>query len=184
MNLAYTLGFFAGIASVAVVGSIIAIIYKKKYGRKKNEYDERQKALRGKAYKAAYFTLLAYLVISGLVTKGFGIHWAEGMVEAFLGIFLSVAVFVIICIKNDAYFSLSDRPTTYLALFSIIGFFNIGISTIEFVNHESFVTNGMLNEKTINLFCGIMFIILAITMAAKMLHEKHMMKRDGDYEES
>ncbi len=180
MNLAYSLGFIAGIATVAVVASIIAIIYKKKYGRKKNDYDERQEALRGKAYKAAFFTLIIYMVANGVISKGLGIIWAEAMTEALIGVFLSVTVFVVICIKDDAYLSMSDKPATYLALFSIIGFVNIGISTFFFVRNESFLTDGILNEKAVNLSAGIVFIILAIAIAAKMLHDRQIEKRDDE----
>lgn len=180
MNLAYALGFLAGIASVAVITSLITILYKKKYGKNKNEYDERQKALRGKAYKTAYFVLMVYLIVNSLITKAFELKWAETITESLLGIFISVLVFAIICIKNDAYVSLSEKPATYLSLFSAVGFVNIGICILYYIRHKSFVTDGMLNEYAINLFSGMMFLILSSAIAVKMFHERQLRKRDGD----
>lgn len=180
MNLAYALGFFAGIASVAVILSIISVLYKRKYGKRRYEYDERQEALRGKAYRSAYFTLMVYLAINGIIAKGFEIKWADTMTESMLGIFISVGVFVIQCIKNDAYISLSERPATYLTMFSVIGFLNILICTFYYIRHGSFMTDGMLNEIVLNLFSGIMFLILASAMAIKMFRERQLRKRDGD----
>lgn len=180
MNMAYTLGFFAGIVSVAIITGLISIIYKKKYGKKKNEYDERQEALRGKAYKTAYFALMCYLIVNGLITKGLEIRWAETLTESLLGIFLSVMVFVIICIKNDAYISLSEKPATYMSLFSVIGFVNIVIGILYYIRHNTFMTDGILNEYAINLFSGVMFLILASAIAVKMFHERQSRKRDDD----
>jgi len=180
MNLAYTLGFVAGIASVAVIIAIISFLYKKKYGRKRKEYDERQEALRGKAYKYAYFTLIAYLLADGVITKGFEIRWAETITESYLGIMISVLVFAIICIKNDAYFSLTEKPGTYLVLFLVLGFVNIGVCVMRYIMHGSLITDGMLNQYAMNLFSGIMFLILAAAMAVKMFNERQLEKRDGD----
>lgn len=180
MSLAYVLGFATGIGVVAVMGIIINHLYKKKFGRKKNEYDERQEALRGKAYKAAFFTLMGYLAINGIICQGFGIEWAESFTEAFIGICISVIIFAIICIKDDAYFSISEKPGTYLILFAVIGLLNIGICLFNFIKHESFITDGLLNEKAVNLSSGIMFFILDIVLVVKMLDDKISGKREGD----
>lgn len=180
MSLAYVLGFVAGIAAVAVILTIISTLYKKKYGKKRYEYDERQELLRGKAYRSAYFVLMAYLAVNGIIVKGFEIKWADTMTESMLGIFISVTVFVIQCIKNDAYISLSEKPGTYLTLFSVIGLLNMLMCTLFYIRHGSFMTDGELNEIVLNLFSGIMFLILASAMAVKMFRERQLRKRDGD----
>ena len=180
MNLFYIAGFAAGVITVAIVITVINLLYKKKHGRKKPEYDERQETLRGRAYKAAYFTLLFYLILNGLVVKGFGLEWAENLTGSFIGLSISIGVFVIKCIKDDAYISLSEKPVTYLVLFSIVGFINLGVSIFRIVGHKSFMTDGLLNDNAINLTCGILFTILAAVMAVKMIKDSRSGNKDGE----
>ena len=96
----YILGFIAGLAAVALVRLLA--------GRKRRQaqnYDERQMAARGVAYRLAYTTLVGALMADVLVQSLYG-PWTERGVDLILGIFLSVLVFILACVRHDAYFSL------------------------------------------------------------------------------
>lgn len=70
---------------------------------KKRKFDERQVAEQGRAYKWAFYTVLAYLAL-WLALSGAGIApWDTG-VGIFLGAALGIGVFAGACILRDAYF--------------------------------------------------------------------------------
>ena len=71
----YVAGFLVGIASVAVVIAVMAAV-RKKQGRPKAEYDERQLAARGIAYRWAYMTLILSLLADTGVESIWG-PWAK-----------------------------------------------------------------------------------------------------------
>lgn len=59
----YLAGILAGIMAVAVVTAILTAV-RKKQGRPKPEYDERQMAARGVAYRWAFLTLMLSLAVN------------------------------------------------------------------------------------------------------------------------
>lgn len=71
----YLAGILAGIMAVAVVTAILTAV-RKKQGRPKPEYDERQMAARGAAYRWAFLTLMLSLAVNTGVEAIWG-PWAK-----------------------------------------------------------------------------------------------------------
>ena len=71
----YLAGILAGIMAVAVVTAILTAV-RKKQGRPKPEYDERQMAARGVAYRWAFLTLMLSLAVNTGVEAIWG-PWAK-----------------------------------------------------------------------------------------------------------
>ncbi|MDO4542494.1 MAG: hypothetical protein Q4C00_06695, partial [Bacillota bacterium] len=110
-SLSYFLGVAVGILSVAVVCFIVAKVVKKTSKDKDApllslEFDERQLRVRSDAFKSAFLTLCFYLALVGLYNSVTGNLFGTFTVISFLGIFISLIVFAIICIRRDAYLSI------------------------------------------------------------------------------
>lgn len=104
----YLAGILAGIMAVAVVTAILTAV-RKKQGRPKPEYDERQMAARGVAYRWAFLTLMLSLAVNTGVEAIWG-PWAKPGVSAWMLIFLSIGVFIVACVRKDAYFAVAQNP--------------------------------------------------------------------------
>lgn len=170
----YTLGFLIGFFAVVIIFLIIAIVLKCK-NNNATEYDERQLIARNAAYKYSFFTLVFYCILCGMldITE---IKWAEIVIQMFLGMFMSVTVFVVICIFKDAYFGIKkgknniytflylSATITVVQLFSFI--FNV------FIDKNPIITNGMLNSHLIPLLCAVAFLIMMIATVIKIIISK------------
>ena len=167
----YTIGFLIGFCVVILIFLIIAIVLKCKNNHA-TEYDERQLIARHTAYKYSFFTLVFYCILCGMLDIA-DIKWAETVIQMFLGMFLSVTVFVVICIFKDAYFGIEkgkNNIRTFLflsVLITIIQVFSFILNV--FVNKEPIITNGILNISATNLLCAVAFLIMIIATVIKLV---------------
>lgn len=170
----YTLGFLIGFFAVAVIMLIIAVALRCK-NNNVTEYDERQLIARNAAYKYSFSTLVFYCILCGMLDT-FEIKWAETVIQMFLGMFMSVVVFVVICIFKDAYFGIEkgkNNIRTFLffsAIIIVIQLFSF-IFTV-FIEKDSIITDGMLNIKTTPLLCAVAFFIMIIATVIKIVISK------------
>lgn len=193
-NVFYLLGFIAGI----LLGVLILFIFSKivkKFGGKvvfgcgkdRKDYDERQMFVRGKAYEAGFFTLIGYILIVGMLLDvmecsfiiSFGVLW--------IGVAISIGIFVIICIVKDAYVSLRENAKGILIMFGSIGFLNL-VSGLpnrnNWLEKVEITRNGQTMECTkllpgiVNLVLGILFFILMAVLIGKIWYDKKQEKED------
>ena len=157
-----------------VVGVFIVIIIlklTKKDGKLKCEYDERQDAVRGKGYRLSFSVLAIYNFLYGfygiLIEKPF----LDPFVAMMFGICLSVAVHVSYCIWHDAYFSLNENPKKVLFAFAAIAIFNLLIGAIG-IREGNMIRDGVITFRSVNLICGMMFIVIFIALLAKRIKSK------------
>lgn len=159
-NLYFLLGIIVGLAIVAIVCTVI-------WGANKNpKYDERQQRAQGKAYKAAFWTILVYLCIIGIYDSVFG-QWGDFIVEAFTGICLGVMVYANICIFTDSYFAPNKKRSQYLSLFGVVAVINAAIVAINAACNLPFTTEGLLNFRVMNIVVLLMFVVLFISLLIK-----------------
>lgn len=172
LNLSYVLGVLAGLLTVALV-YVVFLLLAKRHGRcGKAQFDERQVAARGKAYRFAFFTVLFYLLAWGLFELSTEIRLWDTYTGCFLGVFLSVMVFAVVAIWNDAYFALNERPKFYIGLCALVTVLNLGIGIRNlFDGGNPIIENGILTYHSVNLVVGGMFLILLIVMAAHTRRE-------------
>lgn len=167
----YTIGFLIGFSVVILIFLIIAIVLKCKNNHA-TEYDERQLISRNTAYKYSFFTLVFYCILCGMLDIA-DIKWAETVIQMFLGTFIAVTVFVVICIFKDAYFGIKkgknniytflyfSATITVVQIFSFI--FNV------FIDKDPVITNGMLNSNLVPLLCAVAFLIMIIATIIKLV---------------
>ena len=170
----YTLGFLIGFSIIIVIFLIVAVVLRRK-NCSKTEYDERQLIARNAAYKYSFFTLVFYCILCGMLDI-VGVKWAETELQMFLGMFISVAVFVVICIFKDAYFGIEKGKKNFYTFFYCSGTVTV-IQALNFVlnvivDKEPIITNGMLNSNLIPLFCAVVFLIMMIATVIKLIINK------------
>lgn len=172
-NLAYVLGVIVGILFVMLFCGIFAIVTKRRGKCANVQFDERQMVAHGKAYRYAFFTVLFYLLAWGLFELATGARLWDTYTGCFLGVFLSVTVFAVVAILNDAYFAVNERPATYLGIFTLVMVLNLGIGIWNLITGDDpIVENGMLNYHSVNLLVGGMFLVILIVAAIRVWQGK------------
>lgn len=170
---AYILGLCVGI----LVAVVVLTVLRKRRGGASNEYDERQQMVRGKAYGAAFFTLMCYLPVNAAVNRCWR-PWTLPGIDSLIGLFLAVAVFMVYAIRGDAYFSLREKPGTFKGLCLVViacQLPNIVMTILH--SDESFLTDGLLNSNCMSVACVIVFIV---ALVAFLLHNR--VREDGEDE--
>lgn len=159
MSFSFALGFAIGIALVAIV----CIIFKLK--NKRCEYDERQIAARGFAFKAGFITFvlcqLAVFFIELFTEKPLVIV-VPGMLSWLEALF-ALLVFVVFAIFKDAYFS-PNKPFTKRWLAIVILFTLLSILRGVTTDEAWF--------KLINLSVGVFVGVIALCIIIKALISK------------
>ena len=169
-SMAWYIGFVVGVLAVAIIGLIVRAMYKRR-GVRYGEYDERQLAQRGAAFQHAYLTLLFLLCVNGIVSGALEIHWAKPGVDSFLCMFLSVAVFVVECIRRDAYFTVTQTPRSGILIFTMVTLCQVPATVMHFVDGD-FLRDGQLTIAVINPACMVVFAVVLIAILIKRRCDK------------
>jgi len=166
------IGIFLGLAFCVVIFKTA-----NKDKKVKTEYDERQEAIRGKSYKYGFYTAMIYLAILTVlfiadIPSPFVIS-----IEVFFGICLSSLVVEIHSIWNNAYWGLNNNKGRYYIVLAIITIINLGVGIKAIIEGTLLIGHQV---QMINLLCGIMLLIVILTMIIK---SKVCTKQDFDEEE-
>ena len=159
MSLSFAIGFVVGLILVAVV----CVIVQSK--NKKCEYDERQIAMRGLAYKAGFITFILCEAVVFIIEvfKSEALVLFEPGVLSFFIILFSLLVFILVAIFKDAYFSpnkpMSKRWYIVMILLGIISLLR-GFTADE------------IWYMVFNFGAGGFVMIVMIAIAIKMLISK------------
>lgn len=165
----YVAGVLVGIGSAAVVIAVMAAV-RKKQGRPKPEYDERQMAARGVAYRWAFLTLMLSLAVNTGVEAIWG-PWAKPGVSAWMLIFLSVGVFVVVCVRRDAYFAVAQDPKASLWLFGAVVVLQIPNNIIT-LRSGGFVEDGLLTWDALSPASGALFLVLTVCAIVRLRRQR------------
>ena len=90
------------------------------------------------------------------------------------GIMLGVGVYAVYCIWHEGYFALNENPKRVLIAFTVIAAANFWIAAANIIDGVM-VENGMLTFRSMNLFCGIMFLVIV----AALFFRKRWNAREG-----
>lgn len=172
----YSLGFATGFIAVVVVTVIIALIIKKIIG-KKAEYDERQLAIRGKAYKVGCLTYAILLAASVILHSNFELAVMPFYLEQTLILLAGLGTFICFAIWNDAYFCVNQKKKqwTLAILLASAANFAIFFNTRE----NWFTPEGIMNSSWNNLFVSVFTLIIALNVCLKMLADKRLEKEEA-----
>lgn len=168
----YILGFLCGLIVVAIVALLLRYVLKKKNGVLCGEYDERQKAIQGRGYKYAYFTLMIAVAAGGVFDAWLGVKWIELFPFAMLCLWLSLCVFVTYCIAKDAYVSFQAKRKVLILIFALSALMNLGIALMEILHGDGIITGGRLNLTSANLFTGAASLQIAIALCIRAVYDR------------
>lgn len=170
-SVAYIVGFIVGILFVVFVYLISKKIEEKKYGKvEKPYYDERQIAVRGKAYALGFFLFSGFeLIMLFLLAMEVTLPFSNLMIHGFI-LFTSFLGFIIYSIWTDAYFQNGEKKGPWLII--------IIIATL--VNLFSFILSLFSSENIAygNLLISIFFVIILVNVWAKNLVDKKTAKNE------
>lgn len=158
---------------ITIITIIAAILTVRKKGGMYCEYDERQELARGKAFRAAYFTLIIYFTISELITDSLNKEWCNDLSNLGYGVCLSAAVFAMVCIMKDAYVGFNQNAIRNVVILVSIGIFNVLLGISSFIHKHDYVTDDVLVSIPINLPIGVLLIAVALTLFIKSQHDKN-----------
>lgn len=176
-SLEYYLGFVVGLVIAAAIVYVLRRRIKQKFG--KTEYDERQKAVRGECYKVAFWLLVGFLALNGMFCNLTGIEWADPFVMSMTGVLLAIGVFVILCIRKDAYFTMNEQPRFYKRLFLVMIPIVAGTGVASILTGEgSFIENGQLTSEVINFEVAALLLAVLIALYTRKEPQEDMEDTD------
>lgn len=165
MSTAFYIGLIVGILIVAIV-SLISI--KRKC---RGQYDERQKAIQGVAYKVGFFAMFAYFIINGFICMEIG-EWLPIIDMNFIGLCFGIVCFAGYAIFNDAHLSLNSKPFK----------FSLFISFVAIINYVCFFINVMDGDTPeaflLNLICAVFLTVICFMIIIKVIIDKHNEKKE------
>ena len=172
MNGEMKMGMAAGImVGLLVVG--ILLFFKKKGGRKKCEFDERQELIRGKGFKIGFFSMVICNTIVGCYSMAVEKPMVDMFTSSVFSILIGGGVFAVYCIWKDAYFSLNENRKKMLILFAGIAICNFSVLIPEYASGDSvLMEDGVLQPGAINIMCGILYVVIFVTFLAKEIVER------------
>lgn len=165
-SLAWYAGFAVGILAVAIVVTVVRTV-QKRLGINRGEYDERQQVQRGAAAQRAYVTLMLLLCVNGIVSGALDVHWAQPGVDSFLCLFVSVAVFVVECIRRDAYFTVRQTPRSGILIFTMVTLCQVPATIMHAVDGD-FIADGQLTLAVINPACMVLFAVVLVAVLCRL----------------
>lgn len=156
---------FLTVFAVAIVLIVLGINSRQRAGSRKKQYDERQKIAQGKAYTAAFYTLVAYIFINSFVMSNI-YEWAKEPIAAFIGIALAITVFAVYATATDAYFGPKENVTGNLICMALLIVLN---AVCAFALMTPMVVDGQLSVPAINIAAIVPLLAVFITMLVKKL---------------
>ena len=166
----------AGVAVGLFVGLILVVIlfkFANTNHRMKTEYDERQKEVRGRAYMAAFYTMMVFEVIFMLLSIGdITLPIADYSLH-FIGIAAACTVLGGYCIWHDVYWGLNNDHKRYYIVFAVCIVLNI----IPIVGASKSNTwknaDGRIGIPALNVMVITMMAILGIELIVKGLIDRN-----------
>lgn len=162
----HSMGFVLGVlVGLVLIGVVLWATGRRYQGGR--QYDERQKLAQGKAYKTAFFTMIAYFAAGGMFDLMTGIRWCDLFTFASIGLLLSVWVFAVVCIRLDAYIPFSQNAMRTVWITGAIGLINLIIGVMNLTIPGYMIVDGMLTYHCVNLLCGIILVGLSLATLIK-----------------
>ncbi|MBO4319147.1 MAG: hypothetical protein J5857_01605 [Treponema sp.] len=169
MSIAFGIGLVVGLAVV-----LVTVVLIKRKGMKGSEYDERQIAARGRAFRGGFITFVLAEVVVFIIEIFTGEPLVIG-VPGILGMLiclLASLVFVEVSIFSDAYFTPNkSMPKAWYVIMTVLG---ISFIVKFFLDNDDWY-------RIMNLAAGIFIVIIMASLLVKKLMSKKE-EKDQDQE--
>lgn len=170
-------GFAVGLM-IAAVAIVFIFKYANKDGKVRTEYDERQKTVRGKAYRYAFYAeVFAQAVIMLIFMSDIELP-IENYALLFIGIIIGCTVLATYCIWNDVYWGLNNDHKRYHVVFLIATILNV-LPVIGPALGGSMFINGKIGMPVLNITVLIMMFIVYVELLVKKIKDKNDTCEEG-----
>ncbi len=180
--MAYALGVIVGILiTLGITVGLIVLIFKfsNSNGKMKNEYDERQKAIRGEGYKYGFYAAIGCLFIM-MILDNFGANIPMSVnIQAFTTIIIAAMVDIVYCVKRGAYWGLNNNRKRYIWVLVAAAVLSFIFPVVTIMQGEMIV-DGYLNSSFINLECGVFLIAVLVMIAVSDARDKAETEADEE----
>lgn len=170
----------SGAAVGILAGLLICLILFRYINRDKSiktKYDERQEAVRGKAYMYGFWASMIGAAIV-ICTDCAGIVIANRFAMDFFIIFVGILVQVTYSIWNDGYYGINTNKKRFYLISLAAGIINLLVVAAQ-VREGTFIVNGVMSDSAVNLMCVILFLFVAAELIMKDAADK---KREASEE--
>ena len=152
-------------------GMFVGYLIKKKSTRE-YEFDERQKADRGNAFRLAWFVLAVYETVYAFLAA-MGIRFADEAAGPCLGVLLSFAVFCFASASRDAFLPFRDRGNAPLnwVLWITIGFIWLGLFGFRACRRGVF-SHGIITAGMLEFFAALLMIAFGTVQLIRLLRRR------------
>lgn len=172
MNIEYLAGVLVGVVFGLV---LVALIFRltKTDKSSKCKYDERQELVRGKGYRYAFGAMVIYNGLMTVLKLADVPVFMQDEIMLFISLLLGVVVYAAYCIWNDAYFALNENRKRVLIAFGLIAAINLFVGVKNGID-GILIVDGELTYASLNLLCGILFLIIFVVLGIKGIAQKAM----------
>lgn len=176
-TISYIAGMCCGIAAVFLLVLVIRILCRRHQSISKIlsteiTYDERQILARGKAYQTAFLVLVGYVLAASFLDELLNCPVLMSFGGLWLGVCLSILVFVCICIWRDAYLSLQENAKEFNIMGIVISILNLIPGFLSLSRKQPFLVNGSISYRYINLMVGGLFLLITLLFDLKLIYDK------------
>ncbi len=135
----------------------------------KQNYDERQELLRGRGAKYAFYTMMIFNLIMFMLEAAEVVYlpMSTGL-ALFFSVLIGGGVYAVYCIWKDAYFALNQKVNVLMVILIFGGVVNLLIG-IDAILEGGAIQNNQLTLRSMNLFCGIMMLLICGVLILKKL---------------
>ncbi|MBR5765329.1 MAG: hypothetical protein IKX95_00970 [Lachnospiraceae bacterium] len=159
------LGFVTGLM-IAVILLVFIFKYVNKDHKLKTEYDERQKAVRGKAYKYAFYTeLAAQAVVMWLLMAEIELP-IENYALLFTAMMVGCTVLAVYCVWNDVYWGLNSNRKRYNGILIAAVILN-ALPVVANAMAGTLTENGKIGMPLLNIVVLVMMAIIFVEFLIK-----------------
>lgn len=118
-----------------------------------NDYDERQILARGRAFMWGFFSLMICLMVYGL-TDMLIEPWCDTLTGCIICICVSLLVFAVICIRQDAFAGIGQKRKRNLTVLLVLTLANLLFGVSHIIDGD-LLRDGVLSFRSVSLIVGI-----------------------------
>ena len=148
---------------------VLVCVLKRKKNDFSKQYDERQLLIQGKAYKYAFFTLVIYHLVIGMLTMILKIDFATTYVYMLIGLCVGVIVYVTYSLFHDAYIGMDESKNLSAGVAFFVGVCNAGSALFEL---DKMFVDGILQPEFGRLVIGLTAFYIGIILVVKKQMDK------------
>ncbi len=151
---------------VLLVGLVVWVALRKKKSCSQ-KFDEMQLKLRAKGYRISFFTALLAMAATVILMECNMLGIITPALAVMAALMISVTVFAVYCILNDAFISFSGTPKNHLFLYSLIVLVEIA-NVVRLLIRGEVLVSGMVDFTAgAAVLMAVAFLVILITLIIK-----------------